>query len=166
VGITVVAALEDTILIKPRATRRLPECDRCLLYANEPFIVCAVHPYGPEGDSCLDFRSDPEMENKRFVDFLGLQQRQEDTTAEELYSNSHDLDPDGQLWEPEGVSYYNGELILQSQPRWTQEEQLELLDTHPLFTGKCPQCSAQYDRSSTARVHWDCPICGWMDDTV
>jgi len=163
VGITVVAALEDTILIKPRATRRLPECDRCLLCAHEPFLVCAVHPYGPEGDSCLDFRPDPELEGKRFIDFLGLGEQRDD----ELYNNPCDLDSDGQLWEPEGVSYYNGELILQSQPRWTQEEQLELLDMHPLFTGKCPQCGYQFERDYTACcVHWDCPKCGWMDDTV
>jgi predicted RNA-binding Zn-ribbon protein involved in translation (DUF1610 family) len=70
-----------------------------------------------------------------------------------------------ELWEPEGATYYNGELVLQPPQRWSREQQLELLDTHPLFTGKCPQCGAEFDRDYTARVHWDCE-CGWMDDSV
>ncbi|AFZ56857.1 hypothetical protein H6G54_02840 [Anabaena cylindrica FACHB-243] len=41
-------------------------------------------------------------------------------------------------WQPEGVSYYNGELILQPFPL-TIEQQLEILDTHPMFIGFCPQ---------------------------
>ncbi|WP_225225970.1 hypothetical protein [Komarekiella delphini-convector] len=71
-------------------------------------------------------------------------------------------------WEPEGASYYNRELIVQPQQRWTREEQLELIDWHPMFTGKCPQCGYEFDRDWSARVHWDCPNseCGWMDDTV
>lgn len=70
-----------------------------------------------------------------------------------------------ELWEPEGASYYNGELIVQPYQRWTPEEQLELLDTHPMFTGRCPQCGAEFERDYTARVHWDCK-CGWLDDSV
>lgn len=116
---------------------KIPNCDRCLLCLHDPHLVCAVHPAGPQGDSCLDFREDPNAQ------------------AEEL-------------WEPEGASYYNGELILQPQQRLTQQQQLELLDTHPMFTGKCPQCGYEFDRDWSARVHWDCPNseCGWMDDTV
>jgi predicted RNA-binding Zn-ribbon protein involved in translation (DUF1610 family) len=79
------------------------------------------------------------------------------------------LDPNTEveeLWQPEGASYYNGELILQPQQQLTQQQQLELLDTHPMFTGKCPQCGYEFDRDYTARVHWDCPECGWMDDSV
>ncbi|MGF1939472.1 MAG: hypothetical protein RM347_034895 [Nostoc sp. ChiQUE02] len=114
---------------------KIPHCDRCLLYSHDPHLVCAVHPAGPQGDSCLDFRLDPNAE------------------AEEL-------------WQPEGASYYNGELIVQPQQRLTQQQQLELLDTHSLFTGKCPQCEYEFDRDYTSRVHWDCPECGWMDDTV
>ena len=112
----------------------------------------------------MDFRPDPDLEGKRFVDFLGLGAQQRDLEA---YSNPFDLDLNGELWEPEGASYYNGELILQPQQRWTQEEQLELLDTHPLFTGKCPQCGYQFERDYTACcVHWNCPECGWLDDPV
>ncbi|MEH1962283.1 MAG: hypothetical protein V7L05_20895 [Nostoc sp.] len=114
---------------------KIPMCDRCLLYAHNPYLVCAIHLDGVDGDSCLDFREDPNAQ------------------AEEL-------------WEPEGASYYDGELILQPQQRRTQQQQLELLDTHPMFTGKCPQCGASFDHDYTARVHWDCPECGWMDDTV
>ncbi|MEH1945312.1 MAG: hypothetical protein V7L01_34570 [Nostoc sp.] len=116
---------------------KLPECDNCLLYSHNPHLVCVVHPDGVEGESCLDFRLDPNAK------------------AEEL-------------WQPEGASYYNSELILQPQQRWTQQQKLELLDWHPMFTGRCPQCSAEFDRDWSARVHWDCqnPECGWMDDTV
>ncbi|MBD2255057.1 hypothetical protein [Nostoc parmelioides] len=71
-----------------------------------------------------------------------------------------------ELWQPEGATYYNGELILQPPQRWTPQQQFELLDWHPMFTGFCPQCGAKYERDYTARVHWDCNICGWMDDTV
>jgi predicted RNA-binding Zn-ribbon protein involved in translation (DUF1610 family) len=95
----------------------------------------------------MDFRPDPELEGKQFVDFLGISE-------------------DNEQWEPEGASYYNGELILQPRQRWTPEQQLELLDTHPIFTGRCPQCGYEFQRDYTARVHWDCPECGWMDETV
>jgi len=109
----------------------------------------------------LDFRPDPELEGKRFIDFLGLGEQRDD----ELYNNPCDLEPQEELWEPKGASYYNGELILQPQQRWTPEEQMELLDWHPMFTGKCPQCGTKFDRNHRARVHWNCP-CGWIDDTV
>lgn len=141
---------------------KLPECDCCLFCAHDYHIVCAIHPSGPEEDNCLDFRPDPDLEGKRFVDFLSLRERRDN----EPYSNPFDPDSEGELWEPEGASYYNGELILQPVLRWTREEQMDLLDTHPMFTGKCPQCNAEFDRDYTARVHWDCPECGWIDDTV
>ncbi|MHC5939004.1 hypothetical protein [Nostoc sp.] len=123
---------------------KIPQCvgvarrrHRCLFYAHNPYLVCAVHLDGVNGNSCLDFREDPNA------------------------------DP-VELWEPEGASYYNGELILQPQHRLTQQQQLELLDTHPMFTGRCPQCGYEFDRDWSARVHWDCPNseCGWMDDSV
>ncbi len=131
------------IMIKPRVRNKIPECDRCLLYAHNPFLVCAVHPSGPSDRSCLDYREDPNAE---------------------------------ELWEPEGARYvgdelvieritYNGEAIAPPPQRWTREQQLELLDTHPMFTGKCPQCGASCDRDYTAKVHWDCD-CGWVDESV
>lgn len=72
---------------------KIPQCDHCLLNSHNPHIVCVVHPAGPQGDSCLDFREDPN--------------------AEPL-----------ELWEPEGATYYNGELILQPKQRWTREQHL------------------------------------------
>lgn len=69
-----------------------------------------------------------------------------------------------ELWEPEGASYYNGELIYQPEQRWTKQQQLELLLWHPIFTGKCPECGAMLHAGSD-RVHWDCD-CGWKDDSV
>lgn len=141
---------------------KLPQCDRCLLRAHEQLIVCAVHPSGPTGDTCLDFRPNSQLEDNRFVDFLGLEAQQQDN---EPFSNPFNLEPDEELWEPEGASYYAGELILQPQKRWTQKEQLELLDTHPMFTGKCPACNQQFPEYEKPSIHWDCP-CGWIDDTV
>ncbi|MBR8837497.1 MAG: hypothetical protein DSM106950_26680 [Stigonema ocellatum SAG 48.90 = DSM 106950] len=128
--------------------RKLPQCASCQFYAHDPHIVCALHPAGPGGDTCLDFRTDPDLDDKQ--------------TFENPYSLSHNQEQ----WEPCSSSYYNGELIVQPRQRWTQEQQLELLDNHPMFTGKCPQCGAFFDRDYTARVHWDCPECGWMDDVV
>jgi hypothetical protein len=66
------------------AMPKLPECDRCLLYARNPYLVCAVHPTGPNTNTCPDFRENPDAQPE-------------------------------ELWEPEGASYYNGELILQPQ---------------------------------------------------
>lgn len=138
---------------------KIPECDYCLFCAHDHHIVCAVHPAGPGGDRCLDFRPDPNFKSKRFVDFLEVG---EETTFENPYS----LNLGEEQWEPIGASYYNGELILQPRQRWTREQQLELLDTHPMFTGRCPQCGYEFERDYTARVHWDCPECRWIDDTV
>ncbi len=47
------------------------------------------------------------------MDFLGLGEQQDDGS----YSNPYDLDSQEELWEPEGASYYNGELILQQGQR-------------------------------------------------
>jgi hypothetical protein len=46
---------------------KLPECDRCLLYARNPHLVCAVHPTGPNTDTCIDFREDPNAEPEELV---------------------------------------------------------------------------------------------------
>jgi len=73
-----------------------------------------------------------------------------------------DAEPE-ELWEPQGASY-NSELILQPKQRWTTEEQLWLLDHHPMFTGRCRACERPFPRYEAAGA-WDCP-CGWMDDSV
>ena len=149
---------------------KLPLCDRCLLCAHDYHLVCAVHPYGPKGNSCPDFRPDPQIEGKHFVDFLGLGEQPDD----EVYSNPFDLDPDLEQWEPEGArfvggklilervseaheqencSFYNGEEIVQAQQLWTREEMLELLDSHPLFTNRCPNCEMPFPRFEKPLIH-------------
>jgi rubrerythrin len=70
------------------------------------------------------------------------------------------------FWSPEGYSWYGGELISNKRSPLTPEEQLEILDTHPFFTGVCPQCGYQFAKNNPPKVHWDCPACGWMDDSV
>ncbi|MBD1853379.1 hypothetical protein H6F87_26050 [Cyanobacteria bacterium FACHB-502] len=68
-------------------------------------------------------------------------------------------------WQPEGAAYYNGELVLQPRQQ-ALTEQLDLLDTHPLFTGRCPNCEMPIDSTHPVQVHWDCLNCGWIDDSV
>jgi hypothetical protein len=41
---------------------KIHECDRCLLYARNPHLVCAVHPAGPNTITCIDFRENPDAE--------------------------------------------------------------------------------------------------------
>ena len=79
------------------------------------------------------------------------------------------LDPNfkaEEQWAPEGYSWYDGELIPNRPSRYTAEEQLEILDNHPFFTGVCPQCGHEFDKSNPPLVHFDCPSCGWVDDSV
>jgi hypothetical protein len=125
---------------------KLPECGRCLLYARSPYIVCAVHPTGVDGENCLDFREKPNVESEK-------------------------------LWEPEGASYiddelvlersyYNGEEIWQPQRLLTLEQQWHTLETHPFFTGCCQSCGYQFPHNVPGLVHFDCPRCGFLDDSV
>jgi hypothetical protein len=125
---------------------KIPDCDRCLLYACSPYTVCTIHPTGVDSDSCLDFREDPNAEPE-------------------------------QLWEPEGASYvdeelviersyYNGEEIVPPKRLLTPEQQWKILDTHPLFTGHCPACGYRFSHHVPDLIHFDCPKCGWVDDTV
>lgn len=138
----------------PSAMPKIPEGDRCQFYSHNHHLICFPHPSGSNGDICLDFRPDPEYSE-------GLQRHDSD----EPFSNPCGLHPNEELWEPEGASYYAGELVVQPRQRWTREEQLQLLDTHPMFTGCCPACGNQIKRDYRAVVHWDC-ACGWMDDTI
>lgn len=145
---------------------KIPQCDHCLYYTNDYHLLCAAHPYGSDQDTCPDFSPNSELNGKRFTDFLGLlQQNVEHLDSSESLSNPFDFELDEEMWEPEGATYYAGELILQPQQRWTQAEQLELLDIHPMFTGRCPDCNRQFPQHEKPPVHWDC-VCGWIDDTV
>ena len=145
---------------------KIPDCESCLYYAHDSHLICAVHPKGQNSDLCPDFQQNPDLEIRKLVDFLGLlQQIESDRNCNELSGNPFRLDPDEEQWEPEGASYYNGELILQPKHQRTRAEQLWLLEHHPMFTGRCPSCGSIFDRDYQARVHWDC-ACGWMDDSV
>ena len=86
------------------------------------------------------------------------------------------LDPnikEDKQWSPFGYSWYGDELISNRPSRYTQEEQLEILDTHPIFTGVCPQCRHRFERDNSP-VHYDCPSCpkgyrfayNFIDDSV
>ena len=119
---------------------KIPECDRCHFYAHSLNFVCAVHPYGVDSDNCLDFRPNPNLEPEEF-------------------------------WTPECVDYVDGELVIKrdefryscSEPvddYLTPKEKLELLDTHPFFTGRCPNCEMPFPKFDRLPVHWDCYQCG------
>ncbi len=109
-------------------------CDRCLLYAHNPHLVCAVHPKGVNSDNCIDFRPDPNIKEE-------------------------------EQWSPEGYSWYGDELIPNRPSRYTSEEQLEILDNHPFFSGVCPNCGYRFSQDKQI-VHYDCPVCDWIDDSV
>lgn len=134
---------QKCIMIKPKAVRQLPECTRCRFYCGNPYLFCAVVPDGPDNDSCPYFALDPDAKEP-------------------------------ELWEPEGARYINNELVIeritygvkQAPQHLTQEQQLHLLNTHPLFTGKCPECGYTFNRDYAAIIHYDCPECGWMDDSI
>ena len=55
-------------------------------------------------------------------------------------------------------STYAGEPIT-SPPR-SIAEPLALLNTHPLFTGRCPTCEMPI---AAPQNPWHCPHCGWID---
>jgi hypothetical protein len=126
--------------------KKIPECDRCLFNTRSAYTVCAVHPFGVDDDSCLDFREDPNAE------------------TEELWEPVRAMYIDSDLVRER--SYYNGEEIPPPQQRLTTEARWEILNTHPLFTGHCPNCEYQFPSHVPELVHFDCPVCGWIDDSV
>lgn len=118
-----------------------PECDRCLSYAHSSYLVCAIHPTGPDLDSCPDFQVDEVQE------------------PEELWSPAGYTYVNDQLLKLPVI--YEQDF----QPRLTRAQQYEVFMNHPIFTGMCPQCRTSYPPNAE-RVHWDCDACGWMDDSV
>lgn len=128
-------------------------CETCLYYAHNSHLVCAVHPSGHDSNSCPDFQADPDIGKTKFVDFLGLLQI-------ESNRNSYEPHSDEEQWQPEGATYYNGELILQ------REEKLWLQDNYPLFNSTCPSCKYHFPQANLHVVHFDCPNCGWVDDSI
>ncbi len=121
-----------------------PQCQLCDFYNYNAYLRCTLHPLGLALEECHDFVAiASEGEG------LGTAQTSE---VEEQ-------------WQPEGAAYYNGELVLQTRRR-TVTEQLALLDTHPLFTERCPNCELPIAPVHPVQVHWDCSNCGWIDDSV
>jgi hypothetical protein len=87
---------------------KIPDCESCLYYANDSHLVCAVYPDGQNSDSCPDFQANPDLETRKFVDFLGLlQQIESDRNCNEPSGNPFALNPDEEQWQPEGASYAN-----------------------------------------------------------
>jgi hypothetical protein len=107
------------------------------MYSGSPeHLICAIHPYGPPSISCPDFAALASAQVEK-----------------------------GE-WEVTVLSYYAGQLVPGFGRVVTVEEQWELVDWHPLFTGVCPECGAVFDQTNLPEVHWDCLGCGWKDDTV
>lgn len=46
-------------------------------------------------------------------------------------------------------------------PTLTKGQQYQILMTHPMFTGLCPQCRYEYPEYSD-RSCWNCPVCEWQ----
>ncbi|WP_315876959.1 hypothetical protein [Acaryochloris sp. 'Moss Beach'] len=103
-------------------------CDRFSGYLAEGFLVCAIHPSGPDQNPCQDF-------TKVIED-----------------------------WQPLGAISENGELVKDWVGYLTSVERIEVLESHPYFTGICPKCGASFGDSRP--VHYDCERCGWMDDSI
>jgi hypothetical protein len=113
-----------------------PDCDRCQFYPYDLHLVCAVHPQGVDG-KCLDFLQESNSRSE------GKEQ-----------------------WSPEGYYWWDGEPLPNRPVTLTSGEQLTILDFHPIFTRVCPKCGYEFDHSDLPVIHWDCPACGWVDDSV
>jgi hypothetical protein len=108
-------------------------------------------------DRCLFYAHDPHLvcaEHPNGVDSDCLDFRVNPKFQEE------------ELWSPDGYYWYNGELLENRRSQLTTEQKLEILDAHPFFTGQCPNCGHEFDRANLPMIHWDCPSCGWVDDSV
>lgn len=45
----------------------------------------------------------------------------------------------------------------------TKSEQLQVMMTHPFFTGCCPDCGHEFVQMEPPMQHWNCERCGWAD---
>ena len=64
-----------------------------------------------------------------------------------------------------GYGWYGDELIANRKSRYTKDEQMEILDTHPFFTGLCPKCGYKINENSGS-VNCECPICFYKTNEV
>ncbi|MGC1217097.1 MAG: hypothetical protein WA783_17290 [Phormidesmis sp.] len=60
-----------------------------------------------------------------------------------------------------GGGYYAGDWIPQPFPTLTVADQLALLDWHPQFTGRCPNCETPI--ASALEGQWKCGHCEWEE---
>jgi hypothetical protein len=63
----------------------------------------------------------------------------------------------------EQPAYYAGQPIDQPSQGKTRAQRLEILLWHPLFTGKCPQCSQALPSDDLTPSRWQCEQCGWEE---
>ena len=111
------------------------QCDRCQFFAFSEFLVCSLHPSGPRDlQHCSDF--DPWPDGKIF-------------------------------WAPVGSGFYEvaeAEDFQLNRARTSLSlmEQLEKIEAHPIFSGRCPQCG--HKLGYAPRYLWNCDRCGWQDD--
>lgn len=117
-------------------------CQQCHYYSGDPLLPCSLHPAGMDAASCPDFS---QVERTAY-------EQQFSTPVLNPASDNHE-----ENWVPTGAAYYGGELVLQPQRQMTESEQLDALDWHPLFTGRCPQCEQTL---LTESVNVSCD-CGW-----
>lgn len=122
---------------------KLTCCDSCQYYAHNPHLVCALHPSGQEQGYCADYHQAEQTPNPGLSGFLAL------------------FD---EPWEPQGATYEGDELVIDRDPVKELVRRQNLLNWHPLFTGRCPECEMPI--SDPGVPHWDCPECGWIDDSV
>lgn len=91
------------------------------------------------------------------------------TGVEGKFCPDFEPDPDVAPIEPRkalGGGYYNGDWIPQPTSTLTIERQYALLDSHPLFTGRCPECETPIRQTDPPTIYWDCRHCGWKDDSI
>lgn len=86
---------------------RIDDCFTCRYYSWDFHLVCAVHPTGPENETCKDFDHDPETEAILYEDFLGVGEAVEENGS---INNPWHPDPD-ENWSPPGTKYVDGELV-------------------------------------------------------
>lgn len=63
--------------------------------------------------------------------------------------------------QPLGGGYYAGDWIPQPFPLRSAEEQLALLNWHPQFSGRCPNCEMPIPVQESGE--WACGHCNWKE---
>lgn len=61
------------------------------------------------------------------------------------------------------MTHYKHDTLTQVLSRLTRAEQLQVIITHPFFTGQCPQCQHKFAGIDLDLIDWHCVWCGWVD---